>query len=146
MIYSSNKALFLYSMLIFIVACTKDVTETDVAIPYVEVNERIDINDVQYNSLTNIGGWAYLSAGSRGIILYRESTSRVRAFERHCTYDPTEVCSQVDMDGALLQAHDSDCCGSIFSIATRTIIKGPAIKPLLEYSTQFDGTHVQVTN
>jgi len=138
------KSLFL----IIIVSCSKDQKEQDIPIPYVPVNERININDPLYNNLTNVGGWAYLNAGSKGIILYRESTEKISAFERHCTYDPSEVCSQVDMiGGGLLQANDNDCCGSVFGINSRSIIKGPASRPLIEYSAQFDGTsYVVVTN
>ena len=136
------KSLFLITL----VSCSKDQNEQDVPIPYVPVNERININDLLYNDLTNVGGWAYLTAGSKGIILYRESNDNVRAYERHCTFDPTEVCSQVDMNASLLQANDNDCCGSVFSISSRSIIKGPASKPLIEYATQFDGTYVVVTN
>ena len=106
----------------------------------------VNINDLLYNDLNNVGGWAYLTAGSKGIILYRESLENVSAFERHCTFDPTEVCSQVDMHVSLLQANDNDCCGSVFSISSRSIIKGPASRPLIEYETQFDGTYVIVTN
>jgi hypothetical protein len=132
--------------LILLISCSKEQNEQDVPIPYVPVNERININDILYNDLNNVGGWAYLTAGSKGIILYRESLENVSAFERHCTFDPIEVCSQVDMHVSLLQANDNDCCGSVFSISSRSIIKGPASKPLIEYATQFDGTYVIVTN
>ena len=134
------------AFLITFQSCTKDEGQDNVAIPNVTVNERININDPKYNNLTNVGGWAYLNAGSKGIILYRESTETVRAYERHCTFDPTEVCSQVDMNTALLQASDYECCGWVFSISSRSIIQGPATVPLLEYLAEFDGTFVEVTN
>ncbi|MEQ8323488.1 MAG: hypothetical protein RIC15_05700 [Vicingaceae bacterium] len=126
--------------------CDKSADQNNLGIPYVPINEMININDPKYQDLKNIGGWTYLVAGSRGIILYRESTGVVKAFERHCTYDPVEVCSTVDMDVTLLQANDFDCCGSVFSILNGTIIKGPASRPLLQYQTSFDGTIVTVTN
>ena len=133
-------------LLLILSSCSKDNDNQNTAIPYVEVNERISINDPQYSNLSNVGGWTYLTAGSRGIILYRESTDVVRAYERHCTYDPQEVCSTVDMEIGLLQANDYDCCGSVFNIATNGILKGPATRPLLEYDVVFDGNYVEVTN
>ena len=133
-------------ILISFVSCSKDTQEQDVAIPYVPISERININDPLYVNLHNVGGWVYLNEGSRGLILYRESVEEVKAFERHCTYDPSEVCSTVDMDAGLLQANDNDCCGSVFGISNRSVIKGPASRPLLEYETQFDGTYVIITN
>lgn len=146
MVYTLKKFACCIYVFLLLFSCTKEEQQDNVAIPYVPVNEKININDPLYTELTNIGGWVYLNAGSRGIILYRESTEIVRAFERHCTYDPTEVCSTVDMDAALLLANDNDCCGSVFNIATRNIQKGPASKALLEYATTFDGTFVVVTN
>ena len=133
-------------MLLIVSSCSKDSNDQNVAIPYVPVNERISINDPLYNDLRNISGWAYLNAGSRGIILYRESTEVVKAYERQCTYDPQEVCSTIDMELGLLQANDFDCCGSVFNIATNTILKGPASRPLIQYDVVFDGTWVTVSN
>jgi hypothetical protein len=144
-----KKAMFfgvILSAMLMNSSCSKENQQQNTAIPYVEINEKISINDPKYSALANVGGWVYYTAGSRGLILYRESTQLVRAIERHCTYDPTEVCSTVDMDLGLLQANDNDCCGSIFSIQTASILKGPASKPLLEYQTDFDGTYVIVTN
>ena len=127
-------------------SCSRDERESISGIPDIRVSEKVNINDPAYVNLKNINGWAYLDAGSRAIILFRESTELVRAFERHCTFDPDQVCSQVDMDGVLLQANDADCCNSIFSLVARTVIQGPAYIPLLEYSSEFDGTYVTVTN
>ena len=141
-----KQVLILSLLLIAAVSCDKETPQADVAIPYVPVNEQININDPKYSNLKNIGGWAYLIGGSRGIILYRESTELVRAYERQCTFDPVEVCSTVDMDAALLQANDADCCTSIFSLLNGSIIKGPASRPLLQYQTSFDGIIITVTN
>ena len=140
------RALIHSFLLITLFSCSKEGDNQDLPIPYVPINARININDPIYNNLNNIGGWAYLNEGSRGVILYRETLERVRAYERHCTYDPIEVCSTVDMDGTLLQANDYDCCGSVFSISNRAVIQGPASRPLIEYETQFDGTYVVVSN
>jgi nitrite reductase/ring-hydroxylating ferredoxin subunit len=141
-----QKVIILGLLLIMGISCSKESTQADSAIPYVPVNETVNINDPKYVNLKNIGGWAYLIGGSRGIILYRESTEVVRAYERQCTFDPIEVCSTVDMDAALLQANDADCCGSIFSLLNGAIIKGPASRPLIQYQTTFDGTNITVTN
>ena len=146
MISSMKYAIIPILLVNFLMSCSKDKKEQDVPIPYVPINERISIYDPLYKNLQNVGGWAYLNAGSRGVILYRESIDNVNAFERHCTYDPIEVCSTVDMEQGLLQANDNDCCGSIFGIATRTVNNGPAIRFLLEYDCDFDGTYVTVTN
>jgi Rieske Fe-S protein len=133
-------------LLINILSCSKDENMADTAIPNVEVNEKININDPLYNNLNNVGGFVYLNGGALGIILYRESPEVVRAYERTCTYDPTEVCSQLDVNVVTRQAADGDCCGSIFSLISNIVVQGPATKPMLEYQTTFDGTYVTVTN
>lgn len=133
-------------LILALISCTKEGENNNSPIPFVSVNEKISINDPLYSKLTNVGGWVYLTAGSRGIILYRESNETVRAYDRHCTFDPEQVCSTVDMDGGLLQANDYDCCGSVFGIATKGVLKGPANRPLVEYDCMFDGTYVHVTN
>ncbi len=133
-------------LLISISSCTKEGQENNLAIPDVPINVRININDPIYNNLNNITGWAYLNEGSRGIILYRESLDIVRAYDRHCTFDPQEVCSTIDMNGAILQANDNDCCGSVFNITNNTILQGPATRPLKEYETTFDGTFIVIIN
>lgn len=133
-------------LLVSILSCSKDESADENLIPYVQVKERLNINDPLYSKLNNINSWVYVNAGSRGIILFRESNETIRAFDRHCTYDPEQVCSTVDMDAGLLQANDFDCCGSIFGIATRVVLKGPASRPLVEYDCTFDGTFIVISN
>ena len=132
--------------LIFILSCSKDEQQAATAVPNVNVNEKININDPEYTSLGNIGGAVYINGGSKGIVLYRESQNVVKAYERHCTFDATEVCSQLDLDINTRQLNDFDCCGSIFSIINNTIFQGPATRPLIEYDVSFDGMVVHVTN
>lgn len=137
--------ILLFSTTLFI-SCDKQSKQAVPGIPYVPVNQKVNINDPKYQSLQNIGGWAYVVGGSRGIILYRESTESFKAYERQCTYDPIQVCSTLDMDAAVLQANDYDCCGSVFNILNGGISQGPASKALLQYQTSFDGTTVTITN
>jgi len=142
-----RKSVFIILMLINILACSKDAQDNAVNIPYIEVNERIDINDPLYQNLNNIQGWAYLDgAGSRGIILYRASTDEVHAYERQCTYDPTTVCSTTDVNPFVLQINDNDCCGSIFNLSNGAVFQGPAIVPLKQYSASLEGTYIVIVN
>ena len=68
----------------------------------------------QINTGSNIEG------GVKGIIVYRESLSNFKAYERNCTYQPTNTCATVSVDDTNLIAVDS-CCGSMFSILDGSI-------------------------
>ena len=142
-----RKSIIIVTILFNILACSKDGQNDVAAIPYIEVDERIDINDPLYQNLNNIGGWAYITAaGSRGIILYRVSTEIVKAYERQCTFDPTSVCSTTDVDPFTLQVNDNDCCGSIFNLTNGIVFQGPATIPLKQYSASIEGTYIVVVN
>ncbi len=114
-------------------------------IPLVEVYFDININDPKYINLQTIGGWEYLTGGSRGIILYRKSTDVFMAYDRHCTFQPSNTCSLVSVDGTNFSASDI-CCGSSFLLDNGSVSKPPAAFPLKQYNTFFDGTTLSVRN
>jgi len=86
----------------------------------------------------------YVNAGTKGIIIYRKSTTEFTASERNCTYDPNASCSIVEVLSGI-SAIDS-CCTSRFSIFDGSVINGPATKPLYQYRTLFDGNALRVYN
>jgi len=128
---------------ILFVQCKKDKENNNV--PLVEVNFTIAVDDPAYINLKTIGGWEYLSGGSRGIIVYRTSQTEFKAYDRHCTFQPSETCALVSVDPNNLTATD-DCCGSSFLLTDGTVSKPPASVPLKEYNTFFDGIQLRVTN
>ena len=131
-------------MLCCCVQCKKDNDNT--GIPFVDVNYTIRITDPEFIKLTTVGNWEYLTGGSKGIVVYRISTEEFAAFDRHCTFDPSEVCSQLDADVTGLRMNDFDCCGSEFSLVNGSILRGPATLPLKRYNTSFDGLTLIITN
>lgn len=110
-----------------------------------EVDFYIQINDPSYINLKTVGGWEYLSGGSRGIILYRKSQNEFMAYDRHCTFQPSNTCAIVSVDANNITASD-DCCGSSFMLTDGSVTKPPAAFPLKSYNTSFDGTVVHVYN
>lgn len=123
------------------VSCKKD----EETIPNVSVNIVISTTDPSYNDLNAVGGWIYLTGGSRGIIIYRYSIDEFMAFDRHCTYEPTESCAVVEVDLSGIIAEDL-CCGSQFLLTDGSVIDGPASVPLKFYQTTFDGNNLYVYN
>jgi nitrite reductase/ring-hydroxylating ferredoxin subunit len=140
------------SLLLLIIACLllqmlsscRDDDENS-NIPLVEVNFTLIVDDPAYLNLKNVGGWVYVSGGSRGIILYRANNEEIRAYDRHCTFQPSNTCALVSVDANNITASD-DCCGSSFILTDGTVSNPPAVQPLKQYSTDFDGTTLRVFN
>lgn len=130
------------SSLIFISSCG-DETAPDL-IPFTFVNVDINLSNIQYQELNRDGGFVYISEGYRGIIIYRESASRYRAFERACTFDPHASCEPVVVDSSgLFMIHK--CCKSIFGF-DGSPMGGPASLPLHEYYTRQEGIYLLIRN
>lgn len=137
--------LILISVLLTVLfySCNKD--NNNSGIPYVAVNIELYPANPQYISLYPIGGWIYLTGGSRGIIVYHFTQDEYFAFDRHCTYQPENSCGRVKMDTDNITALDS-CCGSKFIITDGSVIQGPAGLPLKQYQTYYDGTTLHISN
>lgn len=63
-------------------------------VPSVPVDITININLPTYINLTGVSGWAYVNAGSRGIIVYRRGQDEFLAFDRHSPADVNGECPQ----------------------------------------------------
>jgi nitrite reductase/ring-hydroxylating ferredoxin subunit len=135
--------LFCSLNLLFTVACKDDNRNNN--IPLVEVNFAIQVNDPAYLNLQTVGGWEYISGGSRGIILFRASQDEFKAYDRHCTFQPSSTCAIVSVDANNITASDN-CCGSTFILTDGSVTKPPANFPLKQYNTSFDGSIIYVSN
>lgn len=127
-------------LMFFISSCGKE-TAPD-RIPYAYVSVDINLLNLQYQDLRRDGGYIYLSEGYRGIIVYRESANRYRAFERACSFDPRSECEPVEVDSSgLFMIHR--CCKSTYDFRGYPT-GGPATLPLREYFTFIDGDYLLI--
>ena len=140
-----NKYISVILFLIFSLFFTACDDNDNNGIPLVETNITIQINDPIYNRLSTVGGWEYITGGSRGIIVYRISNNEFKAYDRHCTFNPSSTCALVSVDANNITATD-DCCGSTFSLMNGSVTSPPAPAPLKEYVTSFDGSILRITN
>lgn len=135
-----HKLLFLLLSVFMFTSCGNE-HERD-QIPYVYVNFEIYPNTIDY---IPIGGYAYVSGGYKGIIIYHYLADEFKAYERACPYDPLEDNSRVFVDNSGLIAVDT-VCGSQFLLTDGSPIKGPANIGLKQYRTRYDGYKLQVMN
>ncbi len=100
----------------------------------------IDINIAlpTYSDLTNVGGYAFVNGGSKGIIVYRRNVYEFVAFDLHSPANDGECDSAlVNDDENFLQLKDL-CSGARFSLIDGSPISGSDFG-LRAYVTAFDG-------
>lgn len=134
-------ALLLCSLAV-LASCKKDRQQ---GVPATGVNIQININLPEYNDLTAPGGWAYVTGGSQGLIVYRANIDEFVALDRHCPYQPENLC-RVNVDESDIIARDSACCHSAFLLNGGLVTEGPAAANLQRYNTSFNGTTLRIYN
>lgn len=133
--------LFLFVLpFLSISSCKKDANE----IPDVFVDVYLYTTDPGFAPLNAITGYAYVLGGSKGILVYRKSQTEFMAYDRHCSYQ-VENGNTVTVDLSGLLVEDASC-GSKFLITSGTPNQGPAINPLKQYQTVFDGNVLHIFN
>lgn len=140
MVVSMKKnGIMLLCFMFMLVACKKDDINQQLGIPYVNVDRYILLNDPNSISLNAVGGFLYVNAGSRGILVYHRAYEEYVAFDRHCTYNTSDACGTVSLDSSSNVILNCACCASKFSIIDGSVLNGPAINPLLQYQAQISG-------
>jgi len=122
--------------------CSKN--ETSSNIPDRPVNLVINVNTPANFNLQSIGGFEYYAGGSRGVLIYRNDIDDFKAYDRHSTFQPENGCA-VEVDSTFVALEDP-CSTSRYSIFDGTVINGPAVVPLRQYQTSFDGVFLRVFN
>ncbi len=136
------KALPFLLALCLLASCRK---EQPGGVPLTTVDFQINVNNPAYVDLSAPGGWLYLTGGSLGIIVYRKSLEEFVAMDRHCPYQPAELC-KVYVDESEVIARDTTCCGSAFLLLDGSVTEGPAALGLQRYNTAFNGTTLRIFN
>lgn len=107
-------------------------------VPIIPTDVTINIYLPSYIELTGVGGWAYVSGGSKGIIVYRRGTDDFVAFDRHSPADDG-ACAEplvVNADNFLLL--DDVCTTAQFSLYDGSPVSG-SDWGLRQFQTAWDG-------
>ena len=126
----------MFGMLTFIFSCKKSANHP---IPSVPFDITINTSLPSYNSLQGVGGWAYVTGGVQGIVVYRKSTDEFVAFDRKSPIVSSE-CKQplTTNPDNFLQLEDT-CTNAKFSLFDGSPISGSEFG-LRQYQTQWNGS------
>lgn len=81
-------------------------------VPNIPFDMTINLTLPSYSALNGVGGYAYVNAGSKGVIVYRRGVDDFVAWDRHSPADPEGNCATPltpDDDNFLLL---NDVCNS----------------------------------
>lgn len=154
---SDSKISFFLIAIAFTISLSSCNKKNDV-IPYVYVEFKLDINDVEFATLSGIGNHiivtsqtnngGYRSAGydNNGIIVYASGIEAFNAYDRTCPYDyavnGTSIKVNIDFTLAVCPK-----CGTKYALsAGGTPVSGIGRYPLKNYKASFDGRYVRVWN
>jgi len=123
-----------------------DTKENNDLLPFISVNETIDLNLPQYINLQVPGGWAYASGGLKGIILYNINGSQFKAFERSAPhFSVSSSCSQMVVENSIKML--CPCDDAIFNILNGAPLTSDVTQFAREYLvTNLNGTVLRITN
>lgn len=105
--------------------------------PNVFVDQYINLSLPSYGALNIIGGWAYITGGSKGIIIYKQAYNQFAAYDRHCTYNANNPCGKATVDSTNSFV-ECECDGSRYQLYDGLITQGPAEYSLKNYQTSFN--------
>lgn len=132
------KVLFIFLLLAgtAISSCSKNKTHPVPSIPF---DKTINITLPSYSDLMGVGGWCYVTGGSKGLIVYRRGVDDFVAFDRHSPADVNGECATPltpDEDNYLVL---NDVCNSAsFSLYDGSPISNSDFG-LRQYQTQWNG-------
>lgn len=127
-----NRILIIFLIICGTLACKKQQDQ----IPIASVNFSINISNPSYLNIQSPGGWVYVSGGSLGIIVYRNSQTDFSAYDRHSPYQVENRC-RVAVDSSNFYIIDA-CSDSKFLLTDGSPVSGPASNSLTTYQTSFN--------
>jgi hypothetical protein len=128
--------ILMFGMLTFIFSCKKS---TNHPIPSVPFDITINTSLPSYNSLQGVGGWAYVTGGVQGIVVYRKSTDEFVAFDRKSPIVSSECKEPLTTNPDNFLQLDDSCTKAKFSLFDGSPISGSEFG-LRQYQTQWNGS------
>jgi len=134
------RILFVIILLLLVVpGCKKD---NQPLIPYVYVNLQLFPDSMDFIPQ---GGYKYVNAGYRGIVIYRLLHDQFMVYERCCPYDPEKTGARITVDASGSTCTDSVCM-SKYILYDGSPYAGPSPYLLMTYRWSYDGEVLQIYN
>lgn len=131
------RLLFLIPVLL-VASCKKNRTHPVPSLPFDII---VNMSLPSYVPLQGAGGWAYVSGGSKGIIIYRRSYDDFVAFDRHSPAPGgTECATPLTPDSTNFLELNDVCSGARFSLFDGSPISGSELG-LRQYPVVWDGNY-----
>lgn len=119
-----NKLISFLFIFLFFLGCESD--DQNNLLPYVLVNETINLSNPEFIDLQVPGGSAYAKGGIKGIVIYNLNGSSYKAYERSCPQIAPSPCSQMTIEKSLKMK--CPCDQSEFNI-----LNGTPLTPNINY-------------
>lgn len=141
--------------LLGVAACDKGTNDNLDPIPNTPVSLTINMDLPAYFDLTLSGSFMYFTDGYRGLVVYHAYDGEYYAFDRACSYQPTNACSKLWMDsttkmhmfcGAYNNGIYEKCCDSRFELPAGFPVQGPATFAMKQYYVSRSGNTLYVNN
>lgn len=114
-------------------------TNNNHPVPSVPFDLSIDLTLPTYDDLLGVGGYAFVNAGSRGVIVYRRGVDDFVAFDRHSPADINGTCAQpLTPDPNNFLALQDTCNNAQFSLFDGSPMNGSEFG-LRQYGTSWGG-------
>ncbi len=130
---------FLLSLLL-LTSCENDLLYDP--IPYVLVDETINLTNQEYLPLRQDGGHVEILGGYKGILIYRENATTYRAFEKASPHRFEEVCAEIFVDPSGFFIKEG-CDNTVYDFQGNPA-GGVSPLPLRQYGTQLDGNFLYI--
>lgn len=91
-----NKLSVILLIFFWFVSCEQD--DQNNLLPYVLVNETINLANPEFINLQVPGGWAYANGGIKGIIIYNLNSNSFKAYERSCPHLVPSACTRMTVE------------------------------------------------
>ena len=139
-----KKVFFAFIAILILSNCTTESQNNDI-LPYVQVNQSVDLSLPEFVNLNVPGGWAYGPGGIKGVIIYNINGNQFKAFERAAPHLQPSACSQMIVENSIIMK--CPCDDSEFQIINGAPRTSGITNFAREYLvTNLNGTVLRITN
>lgn len=144
--------LFSAITLLTVLSCNKNTVNSD-PIADVPVNITINMALPSYTHLLDPGTFVFENGGIKGVVVVHHTDNQFYAFDRSCSFQPSNACSKVEVDSTVLVFRCGEskaggfqkCCDSRFFMNGQ-VLDGPATFGLKHYQVIKSGNLLNIKN